>query len=239
MQICRRHLLNHFAACRHLAKVGGTLRRPGSLPSGDHRPGEQRLRVVNLALDECVPGDERNRGHIPAWKERRKLADQAGPKPLRGQVVLVKARIAGQCDGGQKLLQRLIALAMQHIFNALSLLQAKVILQTAAYCIVKRELQRLASRWLRRHAAEEGIGGGGWVRPLRRTKSRNTRQNQSYTIAPQRPPARRNLSKRIHYHLSSQMIANALRMQLTCTVFSAIWPDESRLRFLRLKPSEP
>src|SRR5512146_11907 len=239
MQVGGRHLLHYFTASRHLAKVRGALGRSGCSPSGDHRSGKERLAVMNLALGQCVFRDERKRGHGLPWKHGCEVSKYARSKAHCGEVVLVKTGVARKRDRGKKLLQRLVALTVQHVLLALCLLEAEIVLQSAAHRIVERELEDVTCARLRGHAPEKRIRGRGRIGSLRLRRHRKPRRSEYDDKSTPGSTPEPQLSKRVHHHLFSQMIVQPLRMQLTCTVFRAISPDESRWRFPHLKPSEP
>ncbi len=142
-----------------LAKYADRSAAPAAFQPCDHRPGKQDLVVVDLSLGQVVARDEREpRRQLAAGKQRRELANHLGPEPQRRQVVHVVAGVAGQRDGGQKLLQRLVLFAVQRLFAVFGFFQPQIVFQAALDGVVQRQLQRLARHRLRGHAAPEGIG---------------------------------------------------------------------------------
>ena len=188
MQIGRGHLLDDFAARRHFGEMSCALRRAGRLPCGDHRAGEEHLAKLNLALGQVVAGDEGEAAAAAAGKERQKLFDRAGTEAHRNQILLVDAEVAGQRDGGQKVLQRLVLLPMERFFAVFGFLQAQIVLEAKRDGLVERELEGLIADRPRDDAAEEVVGGGCGVWPLR-TQVRYACQSQSHQNGWRRPPA--------------------------------------------------
>ncbi len=200
VQISRGHLLDHLAARRHSGEVGRAFRRAGRLPGRDDRAGEEHLAKLNLALGQVVAGDLREaRRQLAAGKERQKLLDGAGAKAHRDQILLVDAEVAGQRDGGQKVLQRLVLLPLERFFAVFGFLQAQIVLEAERDGIVQRELEGLIVDRPRGHAAEEGVGGGCGVWSLR-VENRRARQSQGRKNGQRRPPKDRLLRSNHSYY---------------------------------------
>src|SRR5581483_1195725 len=153
---------------RHLCEIS----RPGSSPrrfiAGDHRSGEERLAEVNLRGRQIIAGEGRkSRRRLPGWKKSLEFRKKGWLESLRHQIVLVVACTARKRDGGQKLLQSLILLALQRQFAAFCLFEAEIVLEAAAHCLIERELQHLIGCRLQRDAAPERVGGRTRIRRLR------------------------------------------------------------------------
>ena len=168
-QIRDRDLLHHLAARGHFVEIRRALRRTRHLPALDHRPRKQDLAKVNLPLGQIVAGNEReSRGNLAAGKQRRELADGFGAEALRREVVHVIAGVAGEPDGRQKLLERLVPHAVQGLLAVLSFSQSQIVFEAALDGVVQRQLEGLVCHLLHSDAAVERIGRGGRILPLRK-----------------------------------------------------------------------
>ena len=112
MQVGRGDLLDDFASGGHFGEVGGSRGCAGGFPTGNHGAGENRLAIVNLTFGQFVFCDRGEAGRKSIGKELGKLLEGTGAKAERGQVLLVGASVAGEGDGGQKFLKRLVLLAL-------------------------------------------------------------------------------------------------------------------------------
>ena len=107
---------------------------------------------------------------------------------LENQVLLVDAEVAGQRDRRQKILQHLVFLPLKRFFAVFGFLQAQIVFEAERDGIVQRELEWLIADRPRRHAAEEGVGGGCGVRPLRMQCARGPCQRQGNQNGWDSPP---------------------------------------------------
>ena len=82
--------------------------------------------------------------------------------------MLVNARVAGEGDGGEKLLDGLILLPLNRFLVGFHFLEPKVVLETHAHGFVQRELECLIAGGMGGNAPKEGIQSGAGVRRLRR-----------------------------------------------------------------------
>ena len=80
-------------------------------------------------------------------------------KTLCCEIVLVNAGGAGERDGGQKLLESLILLALYDLLAAFGFSRAQVVLQAAVHRIVERELERHIADRMRGNTPEVRVNG--------------------------------------------------------------------------------
>ncbi len=163
MKIRRGYLLHHFSTGSHLGKMGRFVRRARCYESGKHGAREERLLVVDLGLGEIVASDLRETRHRAEIQQLGKFGGLSRTKTKRGEVVLVDAGICGQRDGGQKLLDCLVFLAMYRQLLSLDFFQAQVVLEAHGNGLVQREPQGFIAGWMSSNTAEERIRRGGWV----------------------------------------------------------------------------
>ena len=91
------------------------LPRPPPL-AGNHRAGENHLAVMDLPSVRSSRVISENPAVAAAGKQRENSLRTPGPKPS-APVVLVDAGIAGEGDGGQKLLEGLVLFALAATFR--------------------------------------------------------------------------------------------------------------------------
>ena len=137
-------------------------------------------------------------GNLPPGKSDENIFDGAGAKAQRGQVLLVDAEVAGERDGGQKVLQRLVLLPLERFFAVFGFLQAQIVLEAERDGLVQRELEGLIAGRTGGHAAEEGVGGGGGVGRLGVQRRKRARQYQARQKAQRRCPPEVRMLRSIH-----------------------------------------
>src|SRR5471030_1348188 len=122
MKVSRCHLLHDFAARRHFGEVSRPRRRSGSPPPPNHRSRKKNLAEMKLPLGERVTG---NKGETTcgnaSGKDLGKFADEAGAEPLGREIVLIKAGVGSEGNGGQELLEGLELLGLYRLLGVLGL----------------------------------------------------------------------------------------------------------------------
>jgi len=142
VEISGSDLLDDFSAGGHFGEVSGAGGGSRGAVAGDYGTRKEGLFVLKLALGEGVLGDERKAGRDDAaGKEEEEGLDEAGTEAEGGEVVLIKAGVAGEGDGGEELLERLGLLGVDGEFLGFDFLEAKVGVEAAADGVVEGELE--------------------------------------------------------------------------------------------------